>query len=109
VPLLRALITDPALQVAWRGLGAAGGASRWRASTLLSLRNWADTTGIHPLVVAADAAATPDGLRVLLMTANGGDGGRRHLYVVAVKGDPTAVSPGVEGVDCHGVWQTLHS
>ena len=53
-------------------------------------------------MTAADAVATPDGLRVLLVTANSGDGSQRHLCVVTVNGDPTAVPPGVSAAQ--GVW-----
>ena len=80
--------------MAWRGLGGAGGAPRWRVSTLLSLRAGADAEHTQA-VIAADAVATPDGLRVLLVTADSGDGSQRHLCVVTVEGDLTAVPPGV--------------
>lgn len=105
---------SPTLQVAWRGLGGAGGAPRWRLSMPLSLRTLADSEAIFPMLVAADATATPNGLRLLLTTVDDGAGGRRHLRVVTVKGDPTALPPGVHCQSlCHktstekvGEWQS---
>lgn len=86
-------------QVAWRGLGGAGCASRWRVSPPLQLPAPAGTAAT-PIVAAADVAATASGLLALLVhgsAASGDVGGSRQLqlHVVDVAGDPTAVPPGL--------------
>lgn len=85
------------LQVAWRGLGGAGGASCWRVSPPLQLPAPAGTAAMLP-VATADAAATASGLLALLVydSAASGDAGdlQQQLHVVDIAGDPTAVPPG---------------
>ena len=88
--------------MAWRGLGGAGGAPRWRLSDPLSLAaavaaaGVAEQADVRPCEVAAVdvAVGAGGGLRVLLQTC--GAGGTQRLHVVDVQGDPTSTLPGVE-------------
>lgn len=98
------------IQVAWRGLGGAGGAPCWRISAALPLQpaDSATTAASQPQVAAADVAAAAGGLRVLLLAdsaplgasdggaVGSGDSGsiQQLLHVVDVEGSPMAAQPG---------------